>query len=124
MPLGKEIGAFSSTATALRMTAVDGPNRTIEGSFEGTTTGEVAGTLLRTITFSGDDEGGSYTGCGAAFTAGDTVHGEEQGVYMRTGAGVWATRGVVRLSTGQTIVLEGEVTLATRVWDGKSFELK
>ncbi len=125
MPLGKETGTFTSTATSVRMTAVDGANRTVEGSYEGEVTGELAGPVLRTITFSGDNEGGTYTGCGMSFDAsGDAIHGEEQGAYMRTAPGVWATRGVVRLSTGQTIVAEGEVALAARTWEGKLFELK
>lgn len=125
MPLGKQTGTFTSTATSVRMMAVEGGNRTVEGSYEGEVTGELAGPVLRTITFEGDNEGGTYTGCGASFRAsGESIHGEERGAYMRTGPGVWATRGVVRLSTGQTIVVEGEVTLATRVWEGKLFELK
>ncbi len=62
---------------------------------------------------------------GASFRAnGEAIHGEERGAYTRTGPGVWATRGVVSLSTGQTMIIEGEVALENRTWGGKIFEVK
>ncbi len=64
MPLGKQTGTFSSNSTSTRVTAVDGDRRTVEGTFEGEVTGELAGQLMRTIIFEGENDYGTYTGCG------------------------------------------------------------
>ena len=125
MPQGKEIGEFTSKSTSLRVTAIDGGEQTIEMSSEGTVSGQLSGTIINTVTFSGTNDRGSYTDNGVGYLdSGDSVQGCGQGVYWLSKPGEWETRGVLTLSAGQNLILEGRIVLATRTWSGKISELE
>ena len=124
MPRGKEIGEFSSTATAIRVLGV-GDDREIEVSSEGTVSGQLAGAIMNTVVFRGPNERGTYTDIGIGYLeSGSAAEGVGSGVYWLASPGVWETRGTIQLDLGQTLVVEAQVKLADRSWSGKIFELE
>lgn len=124
MALGKQIGQYSVKMVVNRILDVSGDNVISEISWEGEVTGgELAGTVMLTGESEGTNEGGTYTTRVSGFLAsGGTVNGTGGGSFELIGPARWRTRGVDRLSNGQTVATEGEVDLASRTWSGKIFE--
>lgn len=123
MPRGKEIGEYSTQATSIRVVGI-GEDRQIEVASEGTVSGQMAGTVLITAVFSGPNDRGSYTDCSVGYLETGTAEGSGRGAYWLSSTGVWETRGIVQLDSGQTVIAEGQVKLADRSWSGKLFELE
>lgn len=124
MPQGKEIGSYSSKSTSMRVIEINGDRRTIEVALEGEVSGQLAGTIVGTTVYTGTNDRGTYTDRGVGFLASGAVHGEGTGVYWLTKPGEWETRGVFNLTSGQTLIGEGQVNLANRTWSGRIFELE
>lgn len=120
MPMGKELGKFSMNATSITNLPSDGGFRYGEGNFEGTVTGEMAGAVLLTLSFkSADMKDGTYTTVAAGFLEnGDVVNGEGGGSYQSIGPGKWRMRGTDVLNDGSVILVEGEMDLASRTYNG------
>jgi hypothetical protein len=53
---------------------------------------------------------------------GESVTGIGQGTFESIERNRWRTPGVIQISDGRTIAIEGEFDLATRVWSGQIFE--
>jgi hypothetical protein len=89
---------------------------------EGTATG--FGTVLGTFsTVSPGQKGGNWSWCAAAFLDnGDSVTGNGQGTFQSDKPNHWRAQGVIQISDGRTIAVEGEIDLATRSWKGQLFE--
>lgn len=125
MPVGKEIAAYTSKITSIRIVEVDGDQRVIEATYEAEVTGQITGTITGTQTFTGTNDRGSIVDKNVGYLAsGDSVTGEGTGVYWLTKPGEWETRLALSLSSGQTIVGEGTIDLASRSEKGKAFELQ
>ncbi len=124
MPQGKEIGEYTSQSTAIRILAVAGDQQTIEMTTEGNVSGQLSGTIINTTTFQGTNDRGTYTGFGVGYLdSGDALQAEGGGTYWLSKPGEWETRGLIQLSAGQTLIVEGRIALAARTWSGKLFEL-
>ncbi len=123
MPRGKEIGEFATQATSIRVAGV-GDDRSVEVSSEGTVSGQMNGTVLITVVFDGPNDRGSYTDNSLGYLDSGPAEGSGSGVYWLSSTGVWETRGVAQLDSGQTVIVEGQVKLAERSWSGKLYELE
>ena len=123
MPRGKEIAEYATQATAIRVVGI-GEERCVEVSSEGTVSGQMNGAVMITVVFSGPNERGSYTDHSIGYLDSGAAEGSGSGVYWLSSTGVWETRGVVQLDSGQTVIAEGQVKLAERSWSGKLYELE
>jgi hypothetical protein len=122
MAQGKQTGEWSSKFTSFTLTPGPGGSIVTQGNYEGPLTGEVAGTLIGTITFVGG-KSGTYSMCVSVFlNDGNAMSVTGSGMYESSGKHHWATQGTAQLPDGQTLILSGEVDLASRSWTGKSFE--
>lgn len=124
MPLGKEIGTFSAKITSIRTLEVDGDKRTLEAIVDGEVSGQMTGVFMDTATFAGTNDRGSINNKGVGYLGTESVNSEGSGTYWLTKPGEWETRGAITLSSGQTMVGEGQIKLASRTWEGKIFELE
>lgn len=125
MPLGKQLGSYESKSTSIKVVSV-GDQDVAEASYEGTTTGDLAGPFIGTATYIGSDEEGEihFVGIGWPEPSGERATFEGSGLYKRCGANQWQTRMALRSSTGEQIVSEGRVDHATRSWTGDLFGLE
>jgi hypothetical protein len=124
MTKGKQLGEWSVKFTSFTLTPGPAGSTLVQGNFEGTSTGEIAGTQLGTVTFVGG-KSGTYTLCGTVYLDnGDEVSFPGNGTYESTGKHHWRTQTVYHGSDGSSGIGEGEIDLATRSWTGKAFELK
>ena len=123
MPIGKEMGTFSLTATSFTNLPREGGVMSAIGNLEGTVTGDLAGAVLLTLNFKTSDmKNGTYTSVAAGFLDnGDTLNGEGSGCYESSGKHKWRLRGQDVLSTGDIIAVEGEMDLASRTYSGKIY---
>ncbi len=122
MAQGKQIGEWSCKFTSFTITPGPAGSILTHGNYEGPTTGEVAATVLGTVSFVGG-KSGTYSMCVSLFMDdGNDLTGSGEGTYESTGKHHWATQGVAQLSDGRIITISGEVDLAERSWTGKSFE--
>ena len=123
MPRGKEIAEYATQATSIRVVGI-GEDRCVEVSSEGTVSGQMNGAVMITVVFSGPNERGRYTDHSIGYLDTGAAEGSGSGVYWLSSTGVWETRGVVQLDSGQTVIAEGQVKLAERSWSGKLYELE
>ena len=78
--------------------------------------------LIGTVTFVGG-KSGTYSLCVSVFLDdGNEMSATGSGTYESNGKHHWATQGTAQLPDGRTIILTGEIDLASRSWTGKSFE--
>jgi hypothetical protein len=122
MAAGKPIGEYSLKATSLTLTPGPGGSVLVQANYEGTGTG--FGTVLGTLTAaSAGQKSGTWSWCAVAYLEnGDSVTGTGQGSFQSDKPNHWQTQGIINISDGRTIALEGEIDLATRSWTGKLFE--
>jgi len=125
MPLGKQIGSFESKSTSIRIVSV-GEEDVAEVTYEGTSSGDLAGPFVGTATYSGADEEGElkFVGIGWPEPSGERVKFEGSGLYKRIGPNRWQTRAAIRSSRGEQFVSEGQVDHASRTWIGDLFILE
>ncbi len=125
MAIGKEVGAFTSSATAMTKSTDNAGNHTfvvnVEGSVSGGWSGAVVGTITATT---GDSETGTYRADFAAYLEdGSVVTGTGSGVIGTAGAHKWQLNGTALLSDGSRAATEGVMELATRSYNGKMFAI-
>lgn len=125
MPLGKQIGTYESKSTSVKIVSV-GEQDVAEVTYEGTTTGELAGPWVGTTTYTGTDEEGElkFVGIGWPEPSGERVTFEGSGLYKKNGATRWQTRAALRSSRGEQFVSEGQIDHASRTWIGDIFVLE
>jgi len=125
MPLGKQIGSYESKSTSIKVVSVSDED-VVEVTYEGTTTGDLAGPWVGTATYCGSDEEGEvhFAGIGWPEPSGERVKFEGSGLYKRSGANRWQTRVALRASTGEQLVSEGQVDHTSRSWVGDLFTLE
>ncbi len=125
MPVGKEIGKFDGKFTSVRQCAVNGEEGIVEGSYTAKVSGELKGTAVGTLTFTGLNSRGTISDLGTGYLdAGEAVPYKGHGVYWSGKHGAWETRAGVVMGD-QVFVAEGQITLADGVFSfsGKLFEL-
>ncbi len=125
MPLGKQIGTFESKSTSVKVVSL-GDQDVVEATYEGTTSGDLAGPWVGTATYTGSDEEGElqFAGIGWPEPSGDRVKFQGTGLYKRIAPNRWQTRVALRTSRGEQLVSEGQVDHATRSWVGDLFTLE
>jgi hypothetical protein len=125
MSIGKEAGAFTSTATSMTKSTDAAGNHTFVMNIEGTVTGGMAGAALGTITATtADFQVGSYSADFAAYLAdGSVVTGLGSGVFGLSGTHNWQLNGTATLSNGARVATEGVLDLASRSYNGKMLEI-
>lgn len=124
MAVGNQIGTFNLTSTSITLHAKGSNVSTAEVNFEGTVSGEMASTVLATMTVeSNDGVNGDYRICARCFAPDGTVF-DAVGDGKTTSAGgqKWTVAGVTTLSDGRSTAVQGEIDLAARSFSGKMFE--
>ena len=128
MALGKAIGEFSLKATSFIVTPGPGKSMSIQGNFEGPTSGEAgAGTGIGTLTVVSEvgAKSGTWQWCGMTFlNTGGSMGVEGQGTWEESSANKWRYRGTGEDSDGRVTAVEFEGDLATRTIAGKAYEWK
>ncbi len=126
MPVGKELGKFKGIFTSVRTCEVNGEQGVVEGTYTAKVSGQLSGTAVGTLTFSGSNARGTANDLGTAYLAsGDVINYKTQGVYWSGSHGKWETRGAVMMGD-QMLVVEGQISMSDGVFSssGKIFELK
>ncbi|MGQ0621965.1 MAG: hypothetical protein ACT4QA_18940 [Panacagrimonas sp.] len=118
----RQIGDFSFKASTFTCTPVLAGGVLVQANFEGTATG--FGMTLGTMTVSRSGQNcAAWTWCATNFPdIGAGVTGTGQGTLSDLGANRWRTQGLLTLSDGRASVVDGELDLATRSWNGRLFE--
>jgi hypothetical protein len=122
MAAGKRLGEFSLKATTFTFTPGPAGSVVVHMNCEGTGTGfgAVFGTLSAV---SAGQKSGTWSWCAAAYLDnGENVTGTGQGTFLSDKPNHWQTQGVLQISDGRMIALEGALDLATRSWTGQLFE--
>lgn len=125
MGFGKEVGSFELKATSFTVTPGPGKGRNIQVNCEGTTSGDVSGKVLGTLTVVGElnARSGSWSWCGFSLMAdGDTMTNDGHGTWERLAPGKLRLHGSDFLSDGRTLGVEFTAELATRTLAGKLYE--
>ncbi|MGQ0698850.1 MAG: hypothetical protein ACT4PZ_11490 [Panacagrimonas sp.] len=122
MNTAKQIGDFSFKAATFACTPGQAGGVLIQANCEGTATG--FGLTLGTMTVSRSGQScGTWTWCATNFPdSGVSVTGTGQGTLSDLGSNRWRTHGLLTISDGRTCVVDGELDLATRSWNGRLFE--
>jgi hypothetical protein len=122
MEKGKQLGDFSLKSTSVTVTPGPAGSTLTQVNFEGTVGGAYAGTNISTATFVGG-KSGTFTQCGTVYADnGEEVSYTSVGTYESTGKHHWRTQQVNQVSNGGSLVVDGELDLATRTWTGKYYE--
>lgn len=121
MAQGKLTGEWSSQFTSFTITPGPAGSVVTHGNYEGSLTGELAGTLIGTVSFVGGTSG-TYSMCVSLFADdGQMISATGSGSYEGNGKHHWATYGTAQYPDGRSIILVGEIDLASRSWSGKGF---
>ena len=127
MPIGKEVGSFSSTATSMTQSVDSVGRRAFVMNFEGSVSGawEGAGLTTITATAANDDlSAGTFEGSFAVYlSGGGVVTGTGSGVFGSCGEHVWQLNGLGLLADGTRMAYESTLALDSRSLSGKMFEV-
>lgn len=126
MPVGNELGKYKGTFTSIRVCEINGEEQIAEGAYTAKISGELSGTAVGTMTFTGPIERGILTDLGTAFLdSGEVMTYKGQGVYWAGSQGSWETRAAAVMGD-QTLVAEGQINMSDGVFslNGKVAELK
>ncbi len=116
MPVGKELGNYKGTFSSIRVCERTGEEQIVEGSYTAKISGELSGTAVGTMRFTGSNERGTLTDLGSGFLdSGDVTQYKGQGVYWASSQGNWETRAAVMMGD-QTLVVEGQITMSDGVF--------
>ena len=116
MPVGKGLGEYSGTFSSVRVCERSGDQQTVEGTYAAKVSGDLSGTAVGTMTFSGTNERGTMTDVGTGFLdSGDVTNYNAHGVYWASGQGTWETRQAVVMGD-QTLVVEGQINMSDGVF--------
>lgn len=111
MPVGKQLGSFDGTFSAIRVVEVGDDTRVLEGTYTATVSGQLKGVANGSMTFDGRSERGTFNDRGVGFfESGEVVNAKGQGVYWAGSQGTWEIRGAFQLGE-QMVVSEGQVVL-------------
>lgn len=125
MPVGKEIGSYKGTFNSVRICEVDGEQQLVEGSYTSKVSGQLTGTGVATMKFSGNNQRGTISDVGIGYlTTGDVLTYKGQGVYWAGKQGNWETSAAVIVGD-QMCVAEGQITMSDGIFSsaGKIYEL-
>ena len=116
MPVGKQLGEYQGTMTSVRYCEASGDEGLVEGSYTSKMSGELSGTAVGTMRFSGNEERGTMTDLGAGYLdSGGVEPYKAGGAYWSTSQGNWETREAVVMGD-QMLVVEGQITLRDGVF--------
>ena len=125
MPIGETSGEFSNTITSSTFERQDGGGSQVIINFEGTGSGvaQVNGTRTLRVPIPGATAGlGSFTGAGFS-DAGEVIGLTGEGCWEQVaGEQKWRVRGINVTSTGQVLLSDGTLDLATRAFNGTVVE--
>lgn len=125
MPAGKEIGSYKATFNSVRVCEINGEEQLVEASYSSKVVGQLSGTGVATMKFSGNGQRGTLADVGIGYLAsGDVVTYKGQGVYWASKQGNWETRAAVMVGD-QMCVAEGQISMSDGLFSssGKIFEL-
>ena len=116
MPIGNEVGSFSTTATSMRKGTDAAGNHTFVMNVEGTVSGGWSGAILGTVTAaSGDFKTSTFTADFAAYLEdGSVMSGRGSGTLGAQGGHQWQLNGTALFSDGTRVATEGVLELASR----------
>ena len=126
MPIGKEVGSYTVTATSITKEVDAAGNSVFTLNYEGTVSGGWNGSVLSTMTSttSGNYAAGTYTSTVSVYLEdGSVVTGEGSGVFRSVGGHQWQLNGTDLVSDGSCIASEGVLKLADKTLTGKIFEI-
>ena len=120
MAKGKEVGEFSFKFITMTVTPGPAGSTLIACNYEGPVSG--IGTVCGTATFVAG-KSGTYSSCALGFMDnGQQFSSAGSGSHESSGKHRWHTSGVIERSDSESAVVEGEIDLAGRSWNGKVFE--
>lgn len=112
MPVGKQLSEYTGKFTSIRVCDSDAENGSVEGCYTAKVAGDIAGTAVGTMTFTGSNERGTLVDLGMGYLdSGDTTPYKAQGVYWASAHGTWQTRAAVTMGD-QMLVVEGQINLS------------
>ncbi len=116
MPVGKQLGEYQGTMTSVRYCEASGDEGLVEGSYTAKMSGEMSGTAVGTMTFTGSNERGTLTDRGAGYLNSGSVESYiANGAYWSGSQGNWETRAAVVMGD-QMLVVEGQITMSDGVF--------
>ena len=121
MPIGETSGEFNNTITSSTFERLDGGGSRVTINFEGT--GSAFAQVNGTLTLLAPNPGAaaglcSFTGAGFA-DAGEVIGLNGEGCWEQVaGEQKWRIRGLNVASTGQVLLSDGTLDLATRSFNG------
>lgn len=116
MPVGKKLATYKGTMTSIRVCESNGGNEIVEGSYTAKMSGEMSGTAVGTMTFSGSNERGTLSDLGAGYLdSGGVQSYKAGGAYWSGSQGNWETRAAVVMGD-QMLVVEGQITMSGEVF--------
>jgi len=112
MPVGKELGKYKGTLTSVRVCESNGGDEIVEATYTAKMSGQMSGTAVGTMTFTGSNERGMLGDLGAGYLdSGGVESYKGHGAYWANSQGSWETRGAVVMGD-QMLVVEGQVTMS------------
>jgi len=119
MPVGKQVGEFSSKITSVTYGA-----QSAQINIDGTATGY--GRVQATLTVDISEPGAKSGTCSSIISAylddGSIVGGHMQGMWENIGKHKWRVRGVNSTTEGRIFAVEAELELATDSFKGQLYE--
>ncbi len=116
MPVGKELAKYKGTMTSVRVCETNGGDEIVEGTYTAKMSGEMSGTAVGTMTFTGSNERGTLTDRGAGYLDSGSVESyKAHGAYWSGNQGNWETRQAVVMGD-QMLVVEGQITMSDGVF--------
>lgn len=119
MSTENRIGEFTFKATSFTVVPGRAGTVSIQANFEGQSVG--FGVTLGTMTLQRSGQScGTWTWCATNFPdGGESLTGMAQGAVSDLGTHRWRTQGLLTLSDGRECLVDGELDLATRSWNGR-----
>ena len=116
MPVGKELAKYKGAMTSVRVCETNCGDEIVEGTYTAKMSGEMSGTAVGTLTFTGSNQGGTLTDRGAGYLDSGSVESyKAHGTYWSGSQGNWETREAVIMG-GQNLVVEGQITMSDGVF--------
>ena len=116
MPVGKQLATYKGTMTSVRVCETNGGDEIVEGTYTAKMSGEMSGTAVGTMTFTGSNERGTLADRGAGYLDSGSVESYvANGAYWSGSQGNWETRAAVVMGD-QVLVVEGQITMSDGVF--------
>jgi hypothetical protein len=112
MPVGKTLATYEGTLTSVRVCEGSGGEEIVEATYKAKMSGEMSGTAVGTMTFTGSNERGTLGDRGAGYLdSGGVESYKAAGAYWATSQGNWETRAAAVMGD-QMLVVEGQITMS------------